>query len=162
MSEHEQLQPRPKHDPSEGFDYSEPRSGSIWAFTIISVLVLVVMIGALQQYFDKIWDEAVYEKVQAPPSEQLQSLRNRDTWDLTHYMYLDKKSGQVRIPLEEAQQLFLKEAAAGKPFYPGKPTLPKKEEDQPPAAPGAAAPGAPGAPAAAAAAPAPAAPAPAK
>ena len=151
MSEHEQLQPRAKHDPSEGFDYSEPRSGSIWAFTIISVLVLVVVIGALQQYFDKIWDEAVYEKVQAPPSEQLQTLRNRDTWDLTHYMYLDKKSGQVRIPLEEAQQIFLKEAAAGKPFYPGKATLPKKEEDtaQP-----AAAPGAPGAPAAPAEAPA--------
>ena len=146
MSEHEEFQPRPKHEASEGFDYSEPRSGSIWAFTIVSVLVLVVVIGALQQYFDKIWNDLVYERVLAPPSEQLQTVRNRDQWDLTHYMYLDKKSGQVRIPIEEAQQLFLKEAAAGKPFYPGKPTVPKKEEDtaQPAAAPGAP----PGAPAA--------------
>jgi hypothetical protein len=131
-----------KADPTEGFDRTEPSSGPIWAFTIASVLVLVVVIWALQQYFDKVWNEAVYEKVLAPPSEELKTVRGRDDWDLSHSMYLDKKSGQVRIPLDRAQDLFLKEVAAGKPFYPGKPTLPKKEEPDTnaAAAPGAAAP----------------------
>ena len=144
MSEHEGRMEH--HDPSEGFDRSEPYSGSIWAFAIGSILVLTVTIWALEQYFDKIWNEAVYEKVNQAPNQDLQMVRGRDDWDLTHYMYLNKPTGQVRIPLDRAQELFMKEVAAGKPFYPGKPSVPKKEEPDvaaTPATPGAApAPGA--------------------
>ena len=122
------------HDPTEGFDRTEPKTGAIWAFTVGSVVVLIVVIFALQQYFEKIWNDAVYEKVLAPPSVELKTVRGRDDWDLTHYMYLHKETGQVRIPLERAQELFMKEVAAGKPFYPGKPTVPKKEEPDTPAA----------------------------
>ena len=82
----------------------------------------------MQQYFEKIWNDAVYEKVLAAPSQELQDLRNRDDWALTHYSYQDKSKGVVRIPLERAQELFLQEAAQGKTFYPAKPTLPKKDE----------------------------------
>lgn len=126
MSEHEH--PIEHHDPSEGFDHSEPHTGAIWAFAVTSVIVLVVVIGALQQYFEKIWNQAVYEKVLTAPSEVRKEVTNRDDWDLTHYMYLNKDKGQVRIPLDQAKELFMKEIAAGKPFYPGKPTVPKKEE----------------------------------
>ena len=70
--------------------------------------------------------------------------RRWDDWNLTHYMYMDKPSGQVRIPVDRAMELVLQDAAAGKTFYPAKATVPKKEE---PALP-AAAPGTPGAPAA--------------
>ena len=157
MSEHIETTPISHHDPSEGFDRAEPNARSIWAFTIASILTLVLILVALQQYFVKIWDDAVREKVLAAPDSQLQMVRGRDDWDLTHYMYLDKKTGQIRIPVDRAQDLFLQEVADGKPFYPGKPTVPKKEE--PAAAP--ATPGAPGAPAAATPA-VPAAPEPAK
>jgi hypothetical protein len=116
------------HDPSEGFDPTEPQAPKIWAFTVGSVLVLVVVIWSLQQYFEKVWNDAVFEKVLAPPSEQLQDVRNRDEWALTHYQYQEPTKKQVRIPVERAQELFLKEAAEGKTFYPAKPTLPKKEE----------------------------------
>ena len=68
-------------------------------------------------------------------------MRGRDDWNLTHYLYMDKATGQVRIPVDQAMELLLKDAAAGKTFYPAKATVPKKEE---PAAP---VPGAPGAPA---------------
>ncbi len=70
----------------------------------------------------------MYEKVLVAPSEQLEQVRGRDDWDLTHSMYLNKDTGQVRIPLDRAQELFLQEAAAGKSFYPGKPTAPKKDD----------------------------------
>jgi hypothetical protein len=149
MSEHSVIT---HHDPSEGFDKAEPNVRSIWGFTIASILVLVLVLVALQQYFVKIWSDAVYEKVLTAPDTQLQMVRGRDDWDLTHYMYLDKKAGQIRIPVERATDLFLQEVAEGKTFYPGKATVPKKEE---PAA-ATPAPGAPGAPAAGAA-PAPAA-----
>jgi hypothetical protein len=121
---------RTHHDASEGFDRTEPEAPPIWAFTIGSVIVLAVVIIALQQYFEKVWGDAVYQKVLAAPSQELQDLRNRDDWNLTHYGYMDKSKGQVRIPLAQAQELFLKESAQGKLFYPAKPTLPKKDEDE--------------------------------
>jgi hypothetical protein len=121
-------QPIAHHDPSEGFDPSEPEVKSIWGFAIGAILVLLVTIGALEHYFEKVWNDAVYEKVLAVPSELLQQVRGRDDWDLTHSMYLNKDTGQVRIPLDHAQELFLQEVAAGKPFYPGKSTAPKKDD----------------------------------
>jgi hypothetical protein len=130
----------PHHDPEEGFDDTEPEARPIWAFTIGSVLVLVLVIWSLGQYFEKVWNDAVYEKVLAPPSEQLRDVRSRDEWALTHYQYQEPTRKQVRIPVDRAEVLFLQESAAGKTFYPAKPTLPKKEE------PDVAAPGAAGAP----------------
>ncbi|HEY7338542.1 MAG TPA: hypothetical protein VH639_26885 [Bryobacteraceae bacterium] len=143
MSEHDI--PREHHEAAEGFDHSEPRTKAIWAFAFGSVLVLVVTIWALQQYFEKIWNDAVYEKVLTAPNADANAVRGRDNWDLTHYMYLDKEKGQVRIPVERARELFMQEVAAGKPFYPGKATVPKPEEPDTgaPAQPGAAQPGAP-------------------
>jgi hypothetical protein len=124
--------------PTEGFDHTEPKAGAIAAFAIGSVALLIITIVALQVYFNKIWEEAVYEKVLVPPSETLQALHQREDWFLTHYSYADKKNGVVRIPLDRAMDLFAQEAASGKLFYPAKNTLPKKEEPAP-AAPAAAA-----------------------
>jgi hypothetical protein len=115
-------------DPSEGFDRAEPSAGAIVAFAVGSLILLVLTILAIQQYFDHIWNEAVYEKVLAPPSEQLREVRGRDDWNLTHYMYMDKATGQVRIPIDKAMELNLQDAAAGKTFYPAKAYVPKKEE----------------------------------
>ncbi len=140
-------------DPREGFDRDEPSAGAIAGFAIGSLILLVLTIGAIQQYFDHIWNEAVYEKVLAPPSELLHQVRGRDDWNLTHYMYMDKASGQVRIPVDRAMELVLQDAAAGKTFYPAKATAPKKEEPLPAVAPSAAAPGTPAATAPPAAAP---------
>jgi hypothetical protein len=133
--------PIERHDPSEGYDKTEPNSGAVWAFTVGSVAVLILVIFAVQGYFQDIYQKALYERVLSVPSEQLQDLRNRDQWNLTHYMYgdLSKASGRVRIPIDRAMETFASEAAAGKLFYPAKPTVPKKEEDQAAAAPGAAA-----------------------
>jgi hypothetical protein len=127
-------------DPREGFDHTEPSSGSIAAFAIGCLILLVLTIVALQVYFNKIWNEAVYEKVLAPPSEQLKALHYREDWFLTHYSYTDKKTGVVRIPLDQAMEKFAQEAAAGKLFYPTKEYVPKKEEPDTTAAPAGAAP----------------------
>lgn len=115
-------------DPKEGYDHSEPQAMAIAAFGISSVVLLGLTIFALQAYFNKIWNEAVYEKILAPPSEQLKDLHNREDWNLAHYGYLDKKTGQVRVPVDRAMETFAKEAGDGKLFYPTKSYAPKKEE----------------------------------
>jgi hypothetical protein len=127
-------------DPSEGFDRREPKSGAIAFFGIGSVLLLLLTILALQAYFNHIWDEAVYEKILVPPSEQLKELHNREDWNLTHYGLTDKTSKQIRIPVDKAMEMFAQEAAAGKLFYPAKPTVPKNEPPDPPAPPTSLAP----------------------
>jgi hypothetical protein len=135
------------HDPKEGFDHSEPAARKITLFVIVSVITLVVTILALQSYFEKIWNEAVYEKVLSVPGEEVGDLRSVSNWRLNHYEYADPSKTRVRIPYERAKELFLADEAAGKTFYPAKPTEPKPEEPATPAA-------APGAPAATAGAPA--------
>ncbi len=49
-------------------------AGAIVAFAVGSVVLLILTIVALQVYFNQIWEEAVYEKVLAPPSEELKAL----------------------------------------------------------------------------------------
>jgi hypothetical protein len=130
------------HDPKEGFDSTEPNTPAIWLFTVASVIGLVLVIVAVQGYFDQIYKEAVNERVLTAPSELLQDVRNRDAWNLTHYMYgnLDKSSNRVRVPIDKAIQAFAAEAAAGKLFYPAKDTPIKKEEPAAAAAPAGATP----------------------
>jgi len=121
------------HDPKEGFDRSELDARKITLFVIISVITLVVTIMALQSYFDKIWNEAVYEKVLAVPGEEVGEMRALSAWRLNHYEYADPTKTAVRIPFDRAKELFLAEQAAGKTFYPAKPTEPKPEEPATPA-----------------------------
>ena|SRR6266436_2149455 len=134
MSDHEV---RTHHDPSEGFDRDDPKARLIFAIGAGSIVLLLLTILAVQIYYEKIYQEAVYEKVLAPPSEQLLELHSREDWNLTHYGYTDLQKSHVRIPVDRAMELFSQEAAAGKLFYPAKPTVPKKEEPEQPA-PGAA------------------------
>ena len=114
--------------PTEGFDRAEPKVGAIVGFGIGSVILLVITILALQSYFNKIWQEAVYEKVLVPPSEQLIELHRKEDWFLTHYSWADKPKGTVRIPVDRAMELFAEEAASGKLFYPAKSYVPKKDD----------------------------------
>ena len=121
-------QPIVPHDPKEGFDATEPAAPRILFFVIGSVLLLAVTIVALQQYFDSVWYGAVEEKVLASPLLDLQTQRNLEAWRLTHYEYTTPAKNTVRLPIEQAREMFLKEAAAGKTFYPAKATVPKPEE----------------------------------
>src|SRR5512141_838297 len=118
----------PHHDPQEGFDRSEPAARKITLFVIVSVIALVATIMAVQAYFNKIWNEAVFEKVLSVPGAQVGELRSLGSWRLSHYEYADPSKTRVRIPYEHAKELFLAEQAAGKTFYPAKPTEPKPEE----------------------------------
>jgi len=121
------------HDPSEGFDRTEPAVGAIFGFAAGSVFLLILIIVALQGYFEQVYEQAVHDRILVAPSQQLQDLRNRDVWNLSNYMYGDhnEKSGRVRIPIDKAMEEYAQEAASGKLFYPAKPAPVKKEEPDP-------------------------------
>ncbi len=123
----------PHHDPSEGFDDTEPAAREITFFVVVSVLTLVVVIGALQFYFNGVWDTMVDEKVLTAPGLAVQDQRDLEAWRLSHYEYTTPAKDTVRIPFERAKQLFLQEAAEGKTFYPALSTVPKPDEPETPA-----------------------------
>jgi len=142
MSDEQYNHPMRRPDPKEGFDATEPNTPAIWLFTVGSIAGLILVIVAVQGYFNQVYKDAVTERVLTVPSELLQDVRNRDAWNLSHYMYgdLDKSSNRVRMPIDKAMQTFAAEAAAGKLFYPAKATAIKKEEPAAAATPAGATP----------------------
>lgn len=116
------------HDPKEGFDPTEPAARQITGFVVGSVLTLVVVIVALNIYFNTVWEESVYEKVLAAPGLEVREQRALEAWRMEHYEYTTPAKDTVRIPLERAREMFLADQAQGKTFYKALPTVPKPEE----------------------------------
>jgi hypothetical protein len=117
-----------KHDPQEGFDGTEPAHRQITFFVVVSLIALAAVIGAIQMYFDDVWDALTYENVLAVPGQEVGQLRALEAWRLTHYEFAEPSKTTVRLPFERAKELFLQEAAQGRTFYPGRPTEPKPEQ----------------------------------
>ena len=129
MSHHDEHYDREveKHDPHEGFDPTEPYAPQITMFVVGSVVLLVVVIAALQNYFVNVWDTAVETRVLSTPQPELKETRALENWRLTHYEYTSADKKEVRLPIEKARELVLNDAKAGRTFYPAKPTTPKPE-----------------------------------
>jgi hypothetical protein len=117
-----------QHDPKEGFDPTEPAARQITGFVIGSVITLVVVIAALNIYFNSVWEESVYDKVLAAPGLEVRDQRNLEAWRMEHYEYATPAKDTVRIPFDRAKELFLADQAQGKTFYKAQPTVPKPEE----------------------------------
>jgi hypothetical protein len=128
MSDKHYDHPVPHHDPTEGYDPTEPAAPKITFFVVGSVILLVVTIVALQQYFDSVWYGSVEERVLAAPTVELGTQRNLEDWRLSHYEYTTAAKNRVRMPVAKAREMFLKESSQGKTFYPAQPTVPKPEE----------------------------------
>jgi hypothetical protein len=88
--------------------------------------VLVVL--AVQAYFDHIREATSYQAVYAPVAQDLQDLRAKETEELNTYKYLDRNKGTVQIPISRAMQLLAEEAANHKLTYFQKPTPVKPVE----------------------------------
>lgn len=111
-----------------GFDAEEPNARGIFLFIGAMVAMFIAVVIGVTYYFNHAYEKQEYESLLAPPSEQLKQLHAREQWELTHYQYLDKSKGQVRIPVARAMELLVQEAASGKLKYPTVDQAPKKPE----------------------------------
>ena len=125
-----------------GFDRQDPKAVLIALFAIASVVALVLVMVVVQIYYQHGRDQLIYEKVLVPVSEDLTDLRAREDSNLQSYGYINKEKTQIRVPIERAMDLIVKEYAEGKLQYSTKPTPVKPLEPA-----GAPAPGTSGAPA---------------
>jgi hypothetical protein len=104
-----------------GFDLSEPRTRFIALFGVGTLIALVVIILALQAYVDRVKEQAIFERVLQPVSEDLRALHAREAAELNSYAYIDRAKGTVRLPISRAMELLSQEYAQGRLFYPAKP-----------------------------------------
>ena len=107
----------PVHKPEEGFDHTEPRTAWIAAFGAFIVITLVVTILGIQYYFDRYSERQIYMQVLEPVADDLTNLRDREDIDLHQDKYVDRKTGKVRISIERAMDLLVKEYAEGRLHY---------------------------------------------
>ena len=100
---------RPEPDfPPEVAERSLSRLTATVALTLIG---LVVCIGAVNEVVDYKLRNEVYTKQLATPNPLLASVRAQEAERLSHYRWLRKPDGIVRIPLERAKQLVLADYA---------------------------------------------------
>jgi hypothetical protein len=132
----------PHGDHPLSYDHAEPRYVSIAAFMGITVVLLIVIGIGIQVYYEIIYNNEEYARVISQENWQLRDLRNTEQWELTHYGYIDKNKGTVRLPIDQAMQLALQDAQQNKLPYPTNTYRVKTPEELAGGSPGVAQPGA--------------------
>jgi hypothetical protein len=111
------------------YDHSEPRSRMIAIYMAATVVFLVFIGIAIQAYYELTYNNEEYQRVLSQDNWTLRDLRNKEQWELTHYGYVEKEKGTVRIPIDQAMQLILQDNAENKLKYPTNP-YPVKTPEQ--------------------------------
>lgn len=106
---------------AEGFEHGEANAKMIAIVGGAIVVVLLIVVFSVTFLYDLARDEQVRDVVGQPVSQQLLDLRARENADLYQYKYIDRKAGTVRLPIDRAEELLIKEAAEGKLKYPTAP-----------------------------------------
>ena len=104
-----------------------------------TVVVLIGLIIGVYVYYVLSLEYVEENQVLRVYSEELRAIHAREEEQLNHYGYIDKEKGIVRIPIDRAKELLVKEVAEGKVPYNTKtyPLRPEQPQDAAPAAPGA-------------------------
>jgi len=111
------------------YDHSEPGYRAIALYMAATVVFLGLIGIAIQNYYDLTYNADEYKRVLSQENWVLQDLRQKEAWELTHYSYVDKNKGVVRIPIDEAMQLVAQEAAENRLKYPTNPSRVKTPEE---------------------------------
>jgi hypothetical protein len=74
-----------------------------------ALLATVIAVVALWQYVEFQLKDEEARKVATRPSPQLEALRAEEAARLSRYQWVDRKAGIVRIPVERALELTLRD-----------------------------------------------------
>lgn len=102
---------------STGYNPDEPKTVMIAVFAVLSIIALIGSVLFLQYYVDLTKETQTYQKVLAPESVDIKTLREKENAQLGSYGYVDQAKGVARLPIDRAMQLLAEEGAAGKVSY---------------------------------------------
>ena len=100
-----------KKDP--GYEKLDVNLTKVAIWGISGIILLVIILAFLWQYFIITKNEYYFEAVDKPRSQELLNLREHENDVLNNYKLLDKEKGIYRIPIDEAMKLTVEEAAKG-------------------------------------------------
>lgn len=105
-------------------DYSEPGNAGyekrdvnllkVFIYGLLGIVVVVVLVIFMLDYFTATREELVYESVLKPESTSLRELRAREDEELNSYELIDEEQGRYRIPITRAMELLAEEAYRAK------------------------------------------------
>jgi hypothetical protein len=129
MAQHSEYREEFDLEHPHSYDHSEPKYSLIAILGGLTVVLLILVAIGIQGYYQRTEETIVHQTVLSRDNIQLQELRNREQWELTHYAIEDKEKGTVRIPIEQAMRLAVEQAKSGQLPYPTNP-YPVKTEEQ--------------------------------
>lgn len=98
---------------SSGYEKLDVNITKLVIWGISGILLLIIILAILWQYFIITKNEYYFDVVEKPRSEELLKLRERENEELNSYKLIDKDKGIYRIPIDEAMRLTVEEAAEG-------------------------------------------------
>ncbi len=92
-----------------GVEESDPDAFSTITIGIVSVLLLVVVIVAVEAMFAQQAQAEFERKVVAESPEEIRSLRAAQLGQISGYRVVDPKAGVVAVPIDRAMELVIEE-----------------------------------------------------
>lgn len=91
------------------YERSDINPKMVIGYSIAGVIILIVILVLLSDYFMIEKEDIVFETNLKPVSAELRQIRSMETEALTNYKILDKDKGIYQIPIERAMQLIAEE-----------------------------------------------------
>jgi hypothetical protein len=131
------------HEPMQ-LEADRPKSGIIGVMVVVTILLVVGICVAVNEYFKVVLESELQTKVYSLVDSRLPELRAEEDQKLNHYQWVDSKHEAVRIPLARARELTLADykaaaAASAEAVAPAASAAPVATAPAAPAAPAPAA-----------------------
>ncbi len=98
----------PSHDHA-GYERRDVNMKRLFTVTLVVLVLIVIIIYAMNEYFFMARENLVYETVLKPESAELRELAVREAETLHTYKVLDAQQGRYQIPIERAMELLASE-----------------------------------------------------
>jgi len=106
----DQNKPVSSEPENSGYEKRDINPVKVFLYGAAGIVVIVIVVVFMLNYFTATREEIVYEEVLKPESAALRELRARETEELNSYAVLDAKKGVYRIPIKRAMELMAEEA----------------------------------------------------
>ena len=93
-----------------GYEKSDISANKIFLWGVISLVILVILVVFMVDFFTATKEELIYESVLRPESAALRELRAKEAEILSSYGVVDSAAGTYRIPIDRAMELVVQEA----------------------------------------------------
>ncbi|AUX47401.1 uncharacterized protein SOCE26_089210 [Sorangium cellulosum] len=98
-----------EHPEGEHAEPDRPNNARLFAIVVATLISLVVTVAFVNEVFKATMEREISIKVLEPPSSGLRGLRAMEQERLSRYQWASEKDGVVRIPVDQAIPLTLKD-----------------------------------------------------